>query len=307
MGVRMLQRAGGGLWSLVERQDGVVSRGQLLDLGFSKKAIEHGIASGRLHRCRRGVYAVGRPKLTENGRLMAAVLACGPTAALSHGSAAAHWGFLPAWHGPINVSVPLRVARHQPGLVVHRRVVIGPEDVAQFDGIPLTNPICTLIDIASHLHRGRLEAAINEADKRDLAGPDELRAALDKLRRRPGIGVLRRTLDRRAFRLTESGLERRFLSLIDRGGLPMPQTGRTVNGFKVDFYWPDLGIVVETDGLRYHRTPAEQDRDNLRDQTHTAAGLTPLRFSHAQVRYEAQHVIATVTAAIQRSLKPSTP
>ena len=85
----------------------------------------------------------------------------------------------------------------------------------------------------------------------------------------------------------------------------MPQTGRTVNGFRVDFYWPELGIIVETDGLRYHRTPAEQDRDNLRDQAHLAAALAPLRFSHAQVYYDAQHVIATLTATIaqrQRSL-----
>ena len=77
-------------------------------------------------------------------------------------------------------------------------------------------------------------------------------------------------------------------------GLGLPETGVRVNGFKVDFYWPDLKLVVETDGLRYHRTPAQQQRDRLRDQAHLAAGLTPLRFTQAQVRFEAAHVERTL-------------
>ena len=97
-------------------------------------------------------------------------------------------------------------------------------------------------------------------------------------------------LDRRTFRLTDSELERRFLPLARAAGLPVPLTRQRVNGFEVDFFWPDLGLVVETDGLRYHRTPAQQARDRLRDQAHTAAGLTPLRFTHAQVRFEPGHV-----------------
>ena len=90
---------------------------------------------------------------------------------------------------------------------------------------------------------------------------------------------MRETLDRRTFTSTESELERRFLALIRDAGLPMPETGKYLNGFKVDFFWPQLGLVVETDGLRYHRTPAQQARDRVRDQAHAAAGLTPLRFT----------------------------
>jgi very-short-patch-repair endonuclease len=109
-------------------------------------------------------------------------------------------------------------------------------------------------------------------------------------------------LDRRTFRLTKEELERRFLPLARKAGLPVPLTGQWVNDFEVDFYWPDLGLVVETDGLRYHRTPAEQARDRLRDQAHTAAGLTQLRFTHEQVRYEPGHVVRILAAtAFSRS------
>ena len=107
-------------------------------------------------------------------------------------------------------------------------------------------------------------------------------------------------MDRLTFVLTESELERLFLPVARRAGLGLPTTRALVNGFKVDFYWPELGLVVETDGLRYHRTPAQQARDRIRDQTHSAAGLTPLRFTHAQVRFEAEYVEATVAKVARR-------
>lgn len=196
--------------------------------------------------------------------------------------------------------MPARLARNRSGIVVHRRAVLSANEVTTRYGIPVTGPICTLVDIALHLDRGQLEAAINEADKRDLADPEELRSALEPLAPRPGVRALRRTLDRRTFTLTESELERRFLVLARRAGLPRPRTGSYVNGFKVDFFWPDLGLVVETDGLRYHRTPAEQTRDRRRDQAHAAAGLTQLRFSHAQVRFDPDYVMAILVTVAHR-------
>ncbi len=161
----------------------------------------------------------------------------------------------------------------------------------------------TLIDLALRLDRRGIERAVNEADKYDLVGPPELRQALDRRQGEPGVARLRTILDRRTFRLTkEELLERRFLPLARKAGLPVPLTGQRVNDFEVDFYWPDLGLVVETDGLRYHRTPAEQARDRLRDQAHTAAGLTQLRFTHEQVRYEPDHVVRILAAtAFSRS------
>lgn len=161
-------------------------------------------------------------------------------------------------------------------------------------GIPVTAPIQTLIDMSLRLDRSGVERMINEADKYNLTHPPQLRRALDQRAGEPGVAHLRHILDRRTFRLTKEELERRFLPLARRAGLPVPLTGQFVNEFEVDFYWPDLGLVVETDGLRYHRTPAEQARDRLRDQAHTAAGLTQLRFTHEQVRYEPEHVLAVL-------------
>lgn len=160
----------------------------------------------------------------------------------------------------------------------------------------------TLADLATILNTKQLEAAVNEADKLDLADPEGLRMALDEMKG-PGVAVLRKMLDRLTFVLTDSELERRFVPIARRAGLPLPETGRWLNGFEVDFFWPGLGLVVETDGLRYHRTPAEQARDRLRDQVHTAAGLTPLRFTHAQIRFESDHVSRTV-ARVAGRLQP---
>jgi very-short-patch-repair endonuclease len=230
---------------------------------------------------------------------MAAVLRCGPDAVLSHATAASLWEIIAARLGRIELSVPPAVTRRIPSLVVHRRSLSAAE-VTVRRGIPVTTPICTLVDLAASLPPSRLEDAINEADKRGLTDPETLRSALDGIDPRPGVARLRQVLDRRAFTLTDSELERRFLPIARAVGLPLPETGRQVNGFKVDFHWPHLGLVVETDGLRYHRTPAQQARDRVRDQTHTAAGLTCLRFTHAQVRFEPDRVRATLAAVGRR-------
>ena len=122
-----------------------------------------------------------------------------------------------------------------------------------------------------------------------------------------GLGRLRTWLDRRSFRLTRSKLERWFLPLAARAGLPVPETKAWVNGFEVDFHWPEPRLVVETDSLRHHRTPAQQSRDHERDQAHTAAGYTRLRFTHEQVRYEPEHVLATLRPVARRLLGAAGP
>lgn len=284
---------------MAARQHGVATRAQLLGLGLSSRAIEHRIAKGRLHPLRRGVYAVGRPQITERGHWMAAVLGCGPEAVLSHGSAAALWQIRRAEEGEVHISVPATCLRRQPGIRLHRRAVLGTADVTERAGIPVTCPALTLLDLASTLSSTRLEAAVNAADKLDLIDPERLREELRRLAGRPGATALRKLLDRSTFRLTDSELERRFLRLIRSARLPTPETGRRVNGVRVDFYWPTLGLIVETDGLRYHRTPAQQARDRLRDQAHARAGLTALRFTHAQIRFEAPMVAATMKAVLR--------
>ena len=232
---------------------------------------------------------------------MAAVLTCGPGAVLSHLSAAVLWGIV--WRSTRETAIsvpPGRCPDRRSGIVIHRRTALASEDVAKHQCIPVTTPIATLIDIAPLLGERALEAAINEADKRDLTDPDRLRAALDAVVPRPGTAILREMLDESTFALTDSDLERTFLRLARETGLPQPETGANVNGFKVDFHWPALGLVVETDGLRYHRTPAQQATDRLRDQAHTAAGLTTLRFTHAQVAEEPGQVKATLAAVAHR-------
>jgi very-short-patch-repair endonuclease len=247
-----------------------------------------------------GVYAVGRAAVTRLGLLMAAVLACGPTAVLSDESAAELWAIRPNPSRPIHVSVREVVYRKLEGIRIHHRKSLSAEHVSEHLGIPATDPVQTLIDIASHLSPAELEAAVNEADKCDLLDPVELRTAVNERGPVAGKRKLSQLLDRRTFILTDSELERRFLPIPRRAGLPKPQTQVYVNGFRVDFYWPDLPLIVETDGLRYHRTPAQQARDRLRDQTHAAAGVTTLRFTHAQIRYEPGRVEAVLRAVARR-------
>jgi hypothetical protein len=150
----------------------------------------------------------------------------------------------------------------------------------------------------------RLERAVNEADKRDLIDPESLRAALERYAGECGVRRLRALLDRDTFRLSDQELEVLFRPIAESAGLPTPETKVHVNGFEVDFFWPQLGLVVETDGLRYHRTAATQSRDALRDQTHTAAGLATLRFTHRQVKYESRHV-RSVLLRTARNLDPA--
>ncbi|HWA55047.1 MAG TPA: type IV toxin-antitoxin system AbiEi family antitoxin domain-containing protein [Solirubrobacterales bacterium] len=286
-------------WTLAAKQHGVVARRQLLELGLSAQSIQHRLANGRLHRVHRGVYAVGRPALDQKGHWMAAVLACGRGAALSFESAAALWGIGPL---PVTVEVTIPVAspRRCGDIRVHRRPNLLPTHVTVHDAIPVTKPVRTAIDLATRLGSARLERMVNEADRLGLFSPEGLLAALDDYPGLRGVGLLRSALGAQVCRLTDSELERRFLRIVEKTGLPFPQTQQFVSGFRVDFFWPDLGLVVETDGLTYHRTPAQQARDRLRDQAHLAAGLTPLRFTHAQVRYEAGYVAETLISLVSR-------
>ncbi|HET7454082.1 MAG TPA: DUF559 domain-containing protein [Solirubrobacterales bacterium] len=173
---------------------------------------------------------------------------------------------------------------------MHRREALQPEEVTEHEGVAVTSPIRTLIDQATRLTPARLERAVNEADKLERVRADVLYAALDDHRGEPGVGPLRRLLDPLHFRLSDSELERAMRPVAKRAGLPVPETKAWVNEFEVDFFWPELGIVIEADGLRYHRTASQQRRDLERDQAHIAAGLWPLRFSHWQISREPAYV-----------------
>lgn len=241
-----------------------------------------------------GVYAVGWPALNQKRCWMAAVLAGGEGAALNHRSAATLWEIGSEEDGRIDVSVRRRCELRRPGIQFH-----GPslraEDILRRDDIPLTSPSQTLLDLATELDPVPLERAVNDADKRDLIDPEALRDELVRLQGEPGVRPLRHLLDKLFFRLSDSDLEIYFRRIVRSAQLPIPLSKQRVNDFEVDFFWPDLGLVVETDGLRYHRTPSAQMRDARRDRAHVMAGMTPLRFTHYEIRYEPSRVRAALT------------
>jgi len=257
----------------------------------------------------RGVYAVGWPRLTQKRRWMAAILACGDDAALSHCSAAALWGIGAEKGAQIEVSVRRRCEHRRAEIRARSRPNLPADEIVLRDGIPVTRPARTLLDIATELSPNAIERAVNEADKRDLIDPGELRGALEGFGGEPGVRALRRLLDRHTFSLSDSELELLFRPIAESVGLPPPRTKTRVNGFEVDFFWPDLDLIVETDGLRYHRTPSAQARDRLRDQAHAAAGMTALRFTHRQVKHEPRHVRAVLSKTrrhLEQRTKPNT-
>ncbi|HEX8066268.1 MAG TPA: type IV toxin-antitoxin system AbiEi family antitoxin domain-containing protein [Thermoleophilaceae bacterium] len=294
-----LQPSSGEAWRLAASQHGLVARRQLIELGFHPKAIAHRVARGRLHRVRRGVYSVGPPRGTRHEGWMAAVLACGAGAVLSHLSAAALRGVRRSSGGPIEVSVRPRTGPRPQGVAVHRRRLREP-DVTVHRGVPVTTLVRTLMDLSPRLRPTDVEGAVNQADILGLARPADLRAAIEAHAGQPGAAVLRRILDRRTFAFTRSGLERHFLRIVRDAGLPRPLTCTYVNGVEADFHWPQLGLVVEADSLTYHRTPQQQAKDRIRDQVHVAAGMTPLRFTHGQIRYEPRYVRSMLTVVVRR-------
>ena len=172
----------------------------------------------------------------------------------------------------------------------------------QLDGIPVTGPIPTLVDLAATSSRGVTEAAVNEADHLGLIDPECLRVGVDLLPRRLGAVHLRTLLDRASQTLTTTELERLFLPLVGEAGLPLPNSQVQLGPHRVDFAWPQIGLIVETDSLRYHRTAFKQSADKRRDNANARRGLATLRFTHGQIRYEATYVRAELAATV-RSLE----
>ena len=217
---------------------------------------------------------------------MAAVLTCGEGAALSHDSAAALWKIREQRRGPIHVSVPSRRDPRRRGIRVHRRLEMR---LTTKNRIPVTDPSRTIMDLAPTLTERQRERTIDEADKLDLVDPETLEQAVAE-EGGAGASIVRKLLGKRTFLLTDSELERRFIPIAARAGMGQPETQVSLHGHRVDFFFRAEGLVVETDGLRYHRTPTQQKRDRVRDQRLTAAGLRVLRFTHEQVAHEAPYV-----------------
>ncbi len=290
-------------WDLARRQHGVISHEQLRALGFSEAAIRHRLRTGRLFVLRRGLYAVGRPDVSRRGHWMGATLVSGDGAALDGESGLALWGVRSNEGKEIEVAIPESARRTQPGIRLRR--VRGLADlVTEIDGIPVLSLPPLFVCLAGRARPGSLEAAINEADKKDLIHVEQLRREVEALRGRPGVASLRRVIDRATFRYSDSELERAMRPIIRKAGLGEPRMGEIVNGYKVDFWWPELNLVIETDGGRFHRTAFQQTQDRRRDQAHTLSHTAHLRFTHGQIRFERPYVEWSVTK-LARDLRRS--
>jgi predicted transcriptional regulator of viral defense system len=284
---------------LAERQHGVVARRQLETIGLSASAVGRWATEGRLHRVHRGVYAVGHRVLTVDGRRMAAVLAAGPGAALSHASAAALWEIRPTSATRIDVTVRSAGGRtKRPGLRIHRAPTLQVGEVTEHHGIRVTTPARTLFDLASSLPRRALERALDEAEIRDLYDRTSLDAMTRAHAGERGAAALRRALEEDGDpTLTDSELEELMLALCDAHGLPRPTPRAWVAGVKVDFLFAQSRLVVETDGYRFHRTRRAFERDRERDAILARAGYRTLRFTHRQLTRDPASVAATIRSS----------
>ena len=287
--------------ALAGAQHGVVARGQLIALGLSGQAVDRRLRGGRLHLVHRGVYAVGHRVMPVEGRWMAAVLAAGENAMLSHASAAAAWDLRPVGAGVIHVTVPGDPGRkRRRGIRVHRSPTITPRDTTAHRGIPITTPVRTIIDLATSLKGRPLEHALDLAEQRGLVDFAELHKAIEAHPTRPGSPSLQAMLSRYSAgtTVTRSELEELFLALCERHGLPRPNVNTRIEGVEVDFAWRGARLIVEVDGYAYHRSPRAFEDDRARDVTLTVAGWTVLRFTWAQITRRP----AWVAAAIRRRL-----
>lgn len=286
---------------LAHGQHGVVSLRQLEEAGLSARAVRHRARYGRLHRMHRGVYAVGHARLTAEGRWMAAVLACGPGAVLSHRAAGAHHGLRPSASPIIDVTVPGSGGRsRRPPIVVHRSLRFPADDVTVERGIPVTTPARTLLDLGELVDARSLLRALERAETLGVFDLRRIEALIAANPRRRGARALARSLGEYdpAIELTRTELERLFLELCAAYGLPRPQVNVPIGPYEVDFLWPDRRLIVEVDGYATHGTRAAFERDRARDAWLIASGYLILRFTYLQVTRERGSVAATVRSVL---------
>lgn len=272
----LVDRKGPSIAALAAQQRGLVTRKQLLAAGIPERSVSRRLAAGRLHRLHRGVYLVGHPVPPPLALELAALLACGPTAVLSHRTAAVLWRFLPSWAGPVEVIAPDRRCRPRPGLKPHAAKLQRPE-ITTRHALRITTPARTLADLASVLDPTALERATNEAD---VLGLVEGRSA------RAGV--------------TRSEAERRLLALLRSAGLPPTATNTRIAGQEVDVLYAEARLVVERDGYAFHRTRAAFERDRRRDADLAAAGFRVVRVTWRALTTEPEALIARLAGALAR-------
>jgi hypothetical protein len=287
--------------ALADAQHGRVARRQLLAAGLGRGAIEHRIEHGRLHRVAQGVYAVGHRVGTREARLMEALLASGPEAALSHRAAAALWGLRRSELR--EVTVP-RDRRSAAGVVVHR-CRLPPDEVTVRDGMAVTTVPRTVFDLAAVRRERDVRRALREAERQRLVDALSLADLVERHPGRRGVATIRSILAdaRLGLDVTRSELEERFLDFVAASGLPRPATNIVVLGYECDVVWREHGVIVELDGHASHGTREGFEADRERDRILAVAGWHVIRVTWRQLATDA----AAVRADLQRLLSRSRP
>jgi hypothetical protein len=259
-----------------------VSLAQLREVGVGRGAVHKALGAGRLHRVHHGVYALGHTLLRPEGHRLAAVLACGPGAVLSHRSAAAHWELLATSQQRIDVTAP-RSREGIPGIRLHTSRSLDARDTTRHEGIPITTVHRTLLDLAATTRADQLENALAQAMHLQLYDQRALDDVIARSNGHRGTNVLKEAT-RQEPQITKSMWEIRMLKLVRAAGLPEPICNKALHApdhgeCRPDFYWPAYGLIVETDGWAAHRTLAAFRSDRAKDAALTAAGYKVLRFT----------------------------
>lgn len=288
---------------LATSQHGVFTLGQLRDLGLQASTVRRRVAAARLHRIHRRVYSLVPPMLLKReGHWMAAVLAGGPDAILSHRDAAALHQLMKNNRTRLEITVPGRSSRKPRGIDVHRSMTLTETDITVVNDIPCTTVARTLLDLADVIDSRRLERAFDQAEMEQVF---DMRAIADQLHRnptRPAAAKIKALLEEHYIGSTptESELEEAFLTLCRRAGLPSPEVQKWLHlpdgglPIRVDFLWAEQRVVVETDGEKYHRTHQAVKRDSRKDQRLIAHGFKPIRTGPRQIFYRPAELEATL-------------
>lgn len=289
------------LAGIASRQHGLVTLEQLKRAGLGPGAIAHRVGRGRLHRVHRGVYLLGHSVPPLFAVEMAAVLAVGGGAALSHRSAAALWSMCPCLDDHVEVSVTGSDRRSRPGVLVHQVGRLEPRDLTRRHGVPITTPVRTLIDLGEVLGARDLERAYAEAVARRRVTHRLMRGAIRRDPTKPGAPAFHRLLEQEHEPAhTRSDLEDLLLGIVRTARLPEPRTNVWIGRFNVDAYWPASCLVVEVDSRTFHSSPAAFENDRARDATLAARGITVIRVTWRQIEEEAAVVVARIAQALVR-------
>lgn len=286
--------------NLAARQYGLVTGEQLRALGYSNGAIKHAVASGRLHPWHRSVFAVGHQNLSPHGLCMAAVLFRGEGALVSHQSAVWLWGLERKLEIPVHVSVRWR-GHAQDAIGLHHCPALRPEDIAETERLPVTGVARTLLDHAAEVKTLRLERAIDQADRLALLDVAAIDRIAEEVRGHRGRGPLLRAVGiYREKGFTRSGGEKRMLAALADLGVRRPLVNNFVEGYELDFFWPEERLAVELDSWEHHRGRRSFEEDRERQDELAMAGIETVRITGTRLRREPRKVAMRIAAHLDR-------